>query len=67
MEQHNRNKKKVSKRGGKRPGAGRKAGVPTKTKTFRIDADALSKAEKLYGRALNKKVNEWFKRLVRNK
>lgn len=46
--------------GGKREGAGRPKGKPTKTRTFRIDAEALDKADEIHGPELNKTVNEIF-------
>jgi hypothetical protein len=49
--------------GGKRPGAGRPKSAPTKTKTFRIDAEALQKAEDKFGKTLNQKVNNFIKRI----
>lgn len=46
--------------GGKRQGAGRPKKEPTKTRTFRINAEALDKADEIHGPDLNQTVNEIF-------
>ena len=50
--------------GGKRPGAGRpKKKKPLVTKCFRVDEDVYNKAQEVHGKLLNKKVNDYLKRL----
>jgi hypothetical protein len=51
--------------GGKREGAGRPKGDPTETVSFRVDKEALQVAKELYGRSLNKKINDFIKRLAK--
>lgn len=60
-------KKGMQGGGGKREGAGRPKSAPTKTKTFRIDAEALAEAERIHGKTLNQKVNNFIKRLSKTK
>lgn len=50
--------------GGKRPGAGRpKKEKPLVTKCFRVDEEVYNKAQEVHGKLLNKKVNDYLKRL----
>jgi hypothetical protein len=50
--------------GGKREGAGRpKVEKPLVTKCFRVDEDLYNKAQEIHGKAFNKKVNAYIKRL----
>ncbi len=52
------------KSGGKREGAGRpKKEKPLVTKCFRVDEDVYNKAQEVHGKLLNKKVNDYLKRL----
>jgi hypothetical protein len=55
-------KKQPETRGGKRPGAGRKAGVTIKpatdTITVRLDAEKLDTLKKTYGKKLRSKLRE---------
>lgn len=51
--------------GGKRPGAGRPKSDPTQTVTFRVNAESLTKAKKIHGRKLNKKINDYIARLAK--
>lgn len=53
--------------GGKREGAGRPRSTPTETVTFRVDSETLAKARELFGRELNKKVNDYLKKIVKKK
>ena len=59
--------------GGKRTGAGRKTNEdkglekPLVTKCFRVDGNAFDGAQKLHGRLLNKKINDFIKRLAKAK
>jgi hypothetical protein len=52
----------MNKQGGKRPGAGRKKSVPTKTKCFRISLELFEKLKQV--EELNKKVTEFLESLV---
>lgn len=51
--------------GGKREGAGRPKKAPTTTVSFRINTDNLSKAKSVYGRDLNRIMNEFIRRLAK--
>ena len=54
--------------GGKREGSGRpKKDKPLVTKCFRVDEDIYNKAQELHGKQLNKKVNDYLKRLAKTK
>lgn len=50
--------------GGQRVGAGRpKKEKPMVTKCFRVDEEVYNKAKEVHGKLLNKKVNDYLKRL----
>lgn len=50
--------------GGKRIGSGRpKVENPLVTKCFRVDENNYNKAQEIHGKTLNKKVNDYLKRL----
>lgn len=50
--------------GGARQGAGRKPKEkPLVTKCFRVDEDIFNKAQEIHGKTLNKKINNYLKRL----
>jgi len=51
-------------RGGKREGAGRKDSGTKKTTSFRLTLESYLKAKEIYGRNLNKLVDDFIKSLV---
>lgn len=51
--------------GGKRLGSGAKKKEETETTGFRINSEALNICRKVYGRTLNKQVNDFIKRLAK--
>jgi len=53
--------------GGKRMGSGRKNTGITRTKSFRLHDEWLTKAEQLHGRKLNNIVDNFIKSLTENK
>lgn len=57
--------KKEQTHGGYREGSGRKKKEETQTTGFRINTDALNTCREYFGRTLNKKINDFVKRLAR--
>lgn len=57
------NKETKPTRGGSRPGSGRKKKEETTSTGFRINTEALNICRSIYGRTLNKEVNDFIKRL----
>ena len=51
--------------GGKREGSGRKKKEETETTGFRINSEALNICRAVYGRTLNKQINDFVKRLAK--
>ncbi len=54
--------------GGKRQGSGRpKKEKPLITKCFRVDEEVYNNAQAVYGKTLNKKINDYLKRITKTK
>lgn len=58
------NKEKKQSWGGKRPNSGAKKKEETETTGFRINSEALNICRAVYGRNLNKQVNDFIKLLA---